>query len=256
MRIRRILPAFGVALLSGLASMLTACAEEQPERLVVLAAASLQGALEEVADDWSETGGTAPSLSYAATPAVARQVAEGAPADIVVTADSEWMDWLAERGLIGGLPQIVATNALVVVAPRGGDAPMSLEEFAADPDGGLIALAETDNVPAGRFAREALERLGLWDALEARVVEGENVRAALALAERGEVRLAIVYASDAQAARRVQVVKRLDPALHRPIVYYAAITARSGRDDAAEFLDFLTSDQGRARIASHGFGWL
>lgn len=222
---------------------------------MILAAASMQEALEAVAASWEREGNPRPVLSFSASPALARQIAEGAPADLVITSDRRWMDWLAEQGKLAGEPVAFATNGLVAVAPRDASGPVSLADFAADPDGGRIALAETRSVPAGQFAREALENLGHWEALADRVVPGENVRVALALAERGEVPLAVVYASDAQASQRVHVVERLDPGLHSPIVYYAAIVAGSDNEAAQRFLDYLTGDQGRAVITSRGFGW-
>lgn len=241
--------------LGALLFMLASCSKSDSEGPVVLAAASMQEALEAAAADWQSSGNPRPILSFASTPAVARQIGEGAPADLVVTADRQWMDWLVERGLVDGSPRAFATNGLTVVAPRNASEPTSLVAFAADPDGGRIAMAQTDTVPAGRFARAALEHLGLWDQLEPRVISGENVRVALALVERGEVPVGIVYASDAQASQRVRVVERLDPSIHPPIIYYVAVVAGSVNEDAAVFRDFLAGDRGRAIVASHGFGW-
>lgn len=221
----------------------------------MLAAASMQEALEAASSEWHLSGNARPVLSFASTPAVARQIAEGAPADLVVTADRQWMDWLVEQGLVDESPRAFATNGLFVVAPRHSTRPTSLAAFAVDPDGGRIAMAQTDTVPAGRYARAALEHLDLWDQLEARVISSENVRVALALVERGEVPLGIVYASDAQASQRVRVVERLDPSIHPPIIYYVAAVAGSRHADSARFRDFLASDHGRAIVASRGFGW-
>ncbi|GGD58337.1 molybdate ABC transporter substrate-binding protein [Aurantiacibacter arachoides] len=218
----------------------------------------MQEALEGIARDWEAEGQAAPVLSFGATSAIARQIESGAPADIVVTADREWMDWLEERDLLAGEPRAFASNTLVVVAPADPagvvPVPMSLREFAQDPDGGRIALAETGSVPAGRYARAALQSMGLWDVLEPRVVPAESVRAALAFVERGEVPLGIVYATDAQASDGVRVIERVDPSLHPRILYYRAQVAASRDNEAQAFADYLVSDAARRRVASYGFG--
>lgn len=245
--------------LPGLAAMLAllalaACAQKPAEGPTVLAASSMQEALEAVADDWAAQGHPRPVLAFAATPAIARQVEAGAPADLVLTADREWMEWLAGRDLLAGAPFPIASNGLVVVAPRDTTGPLSLAAFARDPAGGRIALAETTSVPAGRYARAALESLGLWQALAARVVPAENVRAALALVERGEVPVGVVYATDAQASDGVRVIERIDSAHHPRILYFAARVAGSRGTEAEDFASYLGSDAARRRVASYGFG--
>lgn len=242
--------------LAGLgAAALAACAAAPETGPTVLAAASMQDALEAAADAWEAEGHARPSLSFSATPGVARQVADGAPADLVVLADRDWIDWLQRENLLADEPRSLATNGLVAVAPRDAEWPASLEEFAAASDGGRLAVAEVETVPAGRFAKEALERMLLWDAFEDRLAQSANVRVALALVERGEAPVGIVYASDALVAKRVRVVERLDPSLHQPITYYSARIAGSRHKDAEKFAAFLVSQQGRAIIAARGFGW-
>ncbi|KLE33974.1 molybdate ABC transporter substrate-binding protein [Aurantiacibacter luteus] len=234
--------------------VLAACAPEPDQGPTVLAASSTQEALEAVADDWAATGHPRPVLSFAATPAIARQVESGAPADLVLTADREWMDWLEERGLLAGEPFPVASNGLVAVAPRDSTTPVSLAAFARDAEAGRIALAETSSVPAGRYARAALENLGLWQALAPRVVPAENVRAALALVERGEVPLGVVYATDAQASQGVRVIERIDSSRHPRILYFGALVAGSQGREAEAFAAYLGSDAARRRVATYGFG--
>ena len=247
------LSTFAVAALLAVNAVLSGCAKREPDRLVVLAAASMQGALDEVAADWEAAGGSDVVISYSATPSVARQVAAGAPADVIITSDDRWMNWLGAKDLLRGRSRAIAGNRLVVVAPRHSLSPVSIEQFAFSSVGGQIALAETQSVPAGTFAQQALQQSGLWDRLQSRVVQTDNVRGALALAERGEVRLAIVYESDARLSQNVRVVERIDTDLHRPIRYYAAIAAGSQSQAAREFLDYLSSEQGQARLASYGF---
>ena len=221
----------------------------------MLAASSMQEALTEVAEAWAEQDHAIPVLSFAASSAIARQVESGAPADVVVTADAEWMDWLGERGLINaGSRRNVAGNMLVLIARRTNPQPVyagpveALEAYS-----GRLAMGEPAAVPAGRYAREALIALGMWDRVEARVVPAENVRAALALVEQGEAGLGIVYASDAQASDKVAVVAVFAPDSHSTITYPAALIARSEHPDARAFLDVLGGAQGQAILRAHGF---
>lgn len=235
-------------------ALLAACAPPAETGPVVLAAASMQEGLGAAADSWAGQGRARPVLSFASSAAVARQVSEGAPADIVVTSDDRWIDWLADRGALSGDPRPLVTNALVVVAPFVDDREQRLATFVADPEAGRLAMGEPDSVPAGEFARAALRNMGLWDQLASRLAPGENVRASLALVERGEASLGIVYASDAHSSERVRVVETIDEEMYPPIVYYAALTQASRHEDARAFLDYLVSDESRAVIAAEGFG--
>jgi molybdate transport system substrate-binding protein len=239
----------GLALLLPL---LAACGgAEAPERgPTVLAASSLQGALEEAAGAWTARGHPAPVLSFAATSALARQAEQGAPADLFVSADQDWMDTLEQEGLLrAGTRRDLLRNRLVLVTRRGGAA-RSIGELG----DGRLALADPGAVPAGKYARAALESLGEWDALEGRIVPAENVRAALALVERGEAPLGIVYATDAIASERVEVLRELPEASHPPIRYPAAVLAGSEHPDAAGLLAFLSSAEAMRIFERHGFG--
>lgn len=240
--------AFATALAIGLAD----CAPKADtgQGPVVLAPASLQGALDEVAHLWSQQDNPAPVLSFAATPALARQISGGAPADLVITADPQWMDWLDGQGLIeAGTRRDLLGNRLVVVR-RFGAQQARLNALA---DTARLALAEPGSVPAGRYAKAALVSLGLWTGLADNVVPAESVRAALALVERGEAELGIVYASDALASDKVEIVEALAPQSHPPIRYFVALVARSGHRDAAEFARFLASEAAQSKFAEHGF---
>jgi len=217
---------------------------------VVLAAASLQEALTEVAAEWAAQNHAAPVLSFAGTPALARQVEQGAPADLIVFADEEWMDALDRQGLLlTGTRADLLSNRLVLVAPTD-----SAASGLADLGDGRLALADPEAVPAGKYARAALEHLGQWGGISARIVPAENVRAALALVERGEAPLGIVYATDARASAKVRVVETLPDDSHPPIRYPAAILQSSSHPDAAAFRAFLFSPQATRIFASHGFG--
>ena len=216
---------------------------------MVLAASSLQEAMTDAVEAWEAQGHPEPALSFAASSALARQVESGAPADIFVSADEAWMDELETNGLLrAGSRGDLLGNRLVAIAPKGA-APIAL----ADLGDGRLALADPEAVPAGRYAKAALETLGLWDGLEDNVVPAENVRAALALVERGEAALGIVYATDALASDRVQVVERLPAGSHPPIRYPVAILAASANPGAQALRAFLASREARAIFERRGF---
>jgi len=239
--------------LAALLMLLAACAGSEDARGVgptVLAASSLQEALTEVADAWAGQGHPQPRLSFAASSALARQIEGGAPADLYLSADEEWMDRLAEEGLLrDGSRADLLTNELVLIARA--DAPAEgLDALGS----GRLALADPDVVPAGRYARAGLESLGLWQRVAGRIVPAENVRAALVLVERGEVPLGIVYGTDAQASDEVTVVYRFPPESHPPIRYPVAVLATSDHAEAANFRAFLSSGEAQRIFERHGFG--
>jgi molybdate transport system substrate-binding protein len=241
-----------LAVLSLWLPALLACsgASERERGPVVLAASSLQEAIEAAGEAWAAHGHAAPVLSFAASSALARQVERGAPADLFVSADEEWMDALDAQGLLRAETRIdLLANRLVLIRPRGGSA-LGLADLAE----GRLALADPDAVPAGKYARAALESLGQWEHVSAQVVPAENVRAALALVERGEAALGVVYATDARTTDAVHVVETLPQGSHPPIRYPAAILAGSAHPDAEAFLGFLGSDEARRIFARHGFG--
>lgn len=222
----------------------------------VLAAASMQEALTEAADRWEAQGHTRPALSFAATSALARQIESGAPADIFVSADEQWMDRIEANGLVReGTRQVVAANSLVLIA--NGDCPPAFElDNPADLDAMLadsrIAIAEPESVPAGRYAKAALEHQELWDGISGRIAPRENVRAALALVESGQVPLGVVYRSDAEASRKVCNLATFPAGSYPPIRYPAAVLETSQWTQAEAFLAFLASDEARIIFEHHG----
>ena len=229
---------------------LLACSEQPETGPVVLAASSLQESLEEVGKAWAAEGHAAPVLSFAASSALARQVEQGAPADLFVSADEEWMDTLEGQNLLRvGTRGDLLTNRLVLVTKKGGTV-----RGLADLGDGKLALADPGAVPAGKYARAALESTGAWPAVESNVVPAENVRAALALVERGEAALGIVYATDAMASDGVEVLETFPESSHPPIRYPAAVLAEATHPDAAAFRAFLASDEARRIFTTHGFG--
>lgn len=225
---------------------------------IVLAASSVQEAMEEAADAWAAKGHARPVLSFAATSALARQVEAGAAADLFVSADIEWMDTLDKAGLLrAGSRTDFLSNTLVLVAAKDNAAALAVQpgfDLAGALGTGRLALADPDSVPAGKYAKAALTRLGAWDAVKGRIAAGENVRAALALVERGQAPLGVVYATDARASGKVRVVATFPADSHPPITYPLAILTRSASPDAAGFREFLLSVEGKAIFARRGFG--
>ncbi len=224
---------------------------------VVLAASSLQDVLALAATEWTRRGHARPILSFAGSSALARQVKAGAPADLFISADEDWMDAVEKAGAIApGTRADIAGNRLVLVAPL--RQPVRLTMGKAMPiaralGSSRLAMADPDSVPAGRYGKAALTALGVWTALAPKVVRAENVRAALALVERGEARLGIVYATDARASHKTRVVGIFPPWSH-PAIRYPIARLKSGRHPEAEgFRRFLLSANGRAVLARYGF---
>jgi molybdate transport system substrate-binding protein len=228
-----------------------------PGAPLVLAAASLQEALADAADAWARQGHPRPVLAFAASSALARQIEAGAPADLFISADREWMDALAAHGqLRAGSRADLASNRLVLIAPAG--TRLALHPAPGFPmvaalGSGRLALADPDAVPAGIYARQALTSLGIWPQVAGRLARAENVRAALALVARGAAPLGIVYATDARAEPRVQVLGILPASSHPPITYPVAVLARATSPDAEPFRRFLLSRAGQALLARRGF---
>lgn len=239
------------------AMFLAPLAMAQERGPVVLAAASLQESLTEAANAWAARGHARPVISFAASSALARQVIAGAPADLFLSADEEWMDAVAKAGLLrAGTRTTLLGNRLVLIAPVSSTVRLTPARgfpLARALGSGRLALADPDAVPAGKYAKVALTRLGVWGRVAARVAPAENVRAALALVERGAAPLGIVYATDARASKAVRVVGTFPAASHPPIRYPVAQLKASRNKDATGFRAFLLSKQGRAIFARHGF---
>lgn len=226
--------------------------------VTVFAAASLKEALDELAADYRERAKGKVMVSYAASSALAQQIARGAPADIFISADLDWMDYIEKRGLVrkGSRADLLA-NRLVLVAPKDSKASFTIgPKF---PLAGLLgdrrlAMADPDYVPAGKYGRAALEKLGVWQELSGRIARGENVRAAMAFVARGEAPFGIVYRTDALAERNVRIIGEFAQNLHPPIVYPAAIVAGSRSPEAAGLMAHLRSPAARPVWERHGFG--
>jgi molybdate transport system substrate-binding protein len=225
--------------------------------VTVFAAASLKNALDEAAVRFEQLTRTRVRVSYAASSALARQIEAAAPADLFISADLEWMDYLAARRLIQPGSRVnLLGNRLVLIAPAGSTASFAVDRgmpLARTLGDGRLAMADPDSVPAGKYGKAALEALGAWNAVAARVARAENVRAALALVARGECPLGIVYATDAAAEPKVRVVGAFPTGTHPPIVYPAALTAASANPAARGFLEFLGSAETKPVFERYGF---
>lgn len=241
-----------------LASLLAATPlRAQTRGPLVLAAASLQEALGEAADAWAARGHPRPVISFAGSSALARQIEAGAPADLFISADEQWMNHVAAKGLIRrGTRAPFLSNRLVLVAPARSSTRLAIRPgfaLARALGTGRLAMADPASVPAGRYGKAALERLGVWPDVSRKVVRAENVRAALALVERGEAPLGLVYATDARASARVRVAGVFPASSHPPITYPIAVLRASDHRDAEAFRRFLISREGKAIFAARGF---
>lgn len=247
-----------MALMLAVIALATAACAPRASGPLVLAAASLREAVDEAADAWAAKGHARPAVSFAGSSVLARQIDAGAPADLFISADQDWMDDVARHGrIVPGTRADLARNRLVLVALKSGgigrirdparDLPVALGAS------GRLAMADPDAVPAGKYGKAALVALGAWNQVAGRVVAAENVRAALALVERGAAPLGVVYATDAIAAPKVKVVGVFPENSHPPIVYPLARLKGGGHADAEGFRRFLMSDAGQRILMRHGF---
>ena len=224
---------------------------------LVLAAASLQESLNAAADGWAAQHHDRPILSFASSSALAKQIEAGAPADIFISADEPWMDDVAQHKLVkAGTRVSFLANRLVLVAPAAAARPVAIKPgfpLAALVGNGKLAMGEVNSVPAGKYGKEALTNLRVWDAVAPKVAGADSVRAALALVERGEAPYGIVYETDARASKGVKVVGIFPEASHRPITYPIALLTAATSPDAEGFRRFLISGAGKAIFARYGF---
>jgi molybdate transport system substrate-binding protein len=225
--------------------------------VLVFAAASVKNALDDAVAAFEREGGAKVSVSYAASSALAKQIESGAPADIFVSADTEWMDYLQQRNLIiGETRKDLLGNRLVLVAPAASDVRVEITPnfpLASLLGDGRLAIADPDAVPAGKYAKAALEKLGVWSSVTKKLARAENVRAALFFVSRGEAPLGIVYRTDAASDPAVKIVAFFPEDTHPRIVYPIALTAGSKNADAARFLSFLESSAAKPLFEKQGF---
>jgi molybdate transport system substrate-binding protein len=235
-------------------------APAQDKSITVFAAASMKNALDEIDSAFTAKTGIKVIASYAASSVLAKQIEQGAPADIFMSADTDWMDYVASRKAVNEATRInLLGNSIVLIAPR--DAAIGKVTIGPGFDlaklagGGRIATGDVSAVPVGKYARAALEKLGAWQAAEPKFAMAESVRAALTLVARGEAALGIVYATDAQVEPGVKIIGTFPGDSHPPIIYPVAATT-TAKPEASSYLSFLRSSAAKAIFERYGFSFL
>ena len=244
----------GLAILLGIAGSMTSYGSNN---INVFAASSLKDALDAVNASWKADAQKEATLTYAATSALAKQIEEGAPADVFFSADTDWMKKLSDAKLVvsGSAVELIG-NEIVLIAPKDSKAETKIEkgfDLSKLVGDGKLAMANTKSVPAGKYGKAALQKLEAWEAVEPKVAQAENVRAALKLVAAGEATLGIVYATDAKSEPTVKVVATFPADSHPPIIYPAAVVATSTNPEAAEFIKYLQGSKAQAIFADKGF---
>jgi molybdate transport system substrate-binding protein len=232
-------------------------AQTAPSKLLVFAAASMQTALDAIAPAFQQQSGTTTAISYGSSGILAKQIERGAPADVFISADVKWMDYLKQKKLIEpGTRRDLLGNQLVLVEPADAKAELKIApgfNLAAAAGDGKIAVCTVESCPAGIYAKEALRKLGVWDAVEPKLAQAANVRDALNLVARGEASFGIVYATDARAEPKVKLVDVFPDASHSPIIYPVAVVAGSKNPAAMAFVAFLSSQGAVKILTAQGF---
>jgi molybdate transport system substrate-binding protein len=227
------------------------------EKVTVFAAASMKTALDAANAEWAKQSGNKTTVSYAASSALAKQIEGGAPADLFISADLAWMDYVAVKKLIKEDTRTsLLGNRLVLVAPADKATPVEIKQgfdLAKLVGDGKLAMGAVDSVPAGKYGKAALEKLGVWSSVEGKVAGAESVRAALVLVSRGEAPYGIVYQTDAAADQGVKIVGSFPQESHEPIIYPVAILSESKSPAAAAYLDFLKSAKAAPFFEKQGF---
>jgi len=253
---RRFLVLVAALFTTGAASLPASAQEQKRGELLVFAAASLTNVLGDLSTNWAQTSGVQVKLSFAASSVLARQIEAGGRADVFISADQEWMDYLAQRALIDKRSRHnLVGNQLVLIAPA--DSTLELRiapgfDLVGALKGGRLATGDPDTVPVGRYARSSLMSLGVWDDIADRLVRADNVRSAMMFVSRGEVPLGIVYTTDALVDRKVRIVDTFPEATHAPITYPGA-ALKSARPEAAAYLTYLSGPEAAATWKKAGF---
>jgi molybdate transport system substrate-binding protein len=248
---------FAAALLS--ASLLSAPAQAA-EKVTIFAAASMKNALDNIAAAWTKETGKETAISYAASGALAKQIESGAPADIFISADTDWMDYVAKKNLIKQDTLLnLLGNRIVLVAAKDKAEPVDIKkgfDLAKLLGDGRLAMGAVESVPAGKYGKEALESLGVWSSVENKIASSESVRAALLLVSRGEAPYGIVYQTDAAADKGVKIVGTFPDDSHPAIIYPVALLADSKNADAVSFFDYMKSAKAVPFFEEQGFAVL
>ena len=242
---------------AGVLALALSAATAGAQDVTVFAAASLTNALEEIAKAYRAKGGGAVKFSFASSSTLARQIESGAAADIFASADEQWMDYLAERKLIEPATRSSRLgNTLVLITPATDKRAVDIKpgfDLAGMIGNGKLATGDPAHVPVGRYAQQALTRLGVWDAVAPKLARTDNVRAALLLVERGEAPFGIVYGTDAAASGKVNVAGTFPADSHPPVSYPFAILAKRDRSEVKSFFEFLYGPEAQAVYRKAGF---
>jgi molybdate transport system substrate-binding protein len=232
-------------------------ARAQTQDILVFGAASLKNALDDANARYQRKTGGKVVVSYGASPTLAKQIESGAPADIFISADLDWMDYVAQRKLIK--PETRANllgNKLVLIAPADSNAVLTVGPnfpLAQALGGGRLAMADPASVPAGKYGKASLEALGVWASVSGKIAPAQDARTALAYVSRGEAPLGIVYQTDAAADKRVKIVGAFPDSTHPPIIYPIAVTAVSSNPGVGAYIGFLKSSEARSAFENQGF---
>ncbi|MBX9592537.1 MAG: molybdate ABC transporter substrate-binding protein [Hyphomonadaceae bacterium] len=232
-------------------------AQAQGRDVVVFAAASLKNALDAINAQWQKETGKKATISYAASSALAKQIEQGAPAQLFISADLDWMDYVAHKNLIKlDTRSNLLGNRIVLIAPKDKAQPVEIKagfNLAEIIGNGRLSMANVDFVPAGKYGKAALEKLGVWGSVSSKIAQAENVRTALLFVSRGEAPAGIVYRTDAAADANVKIIGMFPEDTHPPILYAIALTANATHPDAAEFLAYVRSGKARPLFEAQGF---
>ena len=255
----RLAACFSAALLSAVLLLGQAASAEDRDvksPVIVFAAASLKNALDNVSANWEQESGQSAKISYAASSTLAKQLEQDAPAHIFISADLDWMDYVEKKALIDTNSRSnLLGNALVLIAPKDSAAAIDLKQ-GADlgklVGNGRLAVGNVDSVPAGKYAKAALEKLGMWPQVASKLAQAESVRAALLLVSRGEAPLGIVYQTDAASDPNVKIVATFPADSHPPIIYPIALTTKA-TDEARSFFSYIKSPKAAPLFEAQGF---
>jgi molybdate transport system substrate-binding protein len=257
--LRRLALVVGLAC-AGLSSAASAQAPAPTAGPTVFAAASMKTALDAIAGAWTAQTGKSPSIVYGSSAVLAKQIEQDAPADIFISADLNWADYLDKAKLLRpGTRHNILGNELVLIEPADSSVALKIEpgfDLAGATGDGKVAVCTIASCPGGIYAKQSLTSLGVWDKVEPKLAQADNIRSALTLVARGEAHFGIVYATDAKAEPKVKVVGTFPDSSHSPIVYPVAILASSKNSDAESFVAFLSSQAATKILLDQGFSIL
>jgi molybdate transport system substrate-binding protein len=244
-------------LIGAILALASAPGSAQVKEPLVFAAASMKNALDEIAAQWQRETGKKVVISYAASNTLIKQIEQGAPADIFISADLDWMDYGQQKNLVNaGTRSDLLGNHIVLVTAKESTLALKITpgfDLAGVLMGRRLAMANVDAVPAGKYGKAALEKLGVWDSVKDKIAQADNVRAALLLVSRGEAPLGIVYQTDAASDPTVKIVGTFPDDSHPPIIYPVALTKTSTNPDAQAFLSYMRSPAAKPAFERQGF---